>query len=58
MSAYTLRMVVIVLSVLSSLFLLKKNPAMCAPPYQITIKQWEGQICSSYFTNLKKYINI
>jgi len=42
MSAYTLRMVVIVLSVPSSLVLLKQNPATCAPPYQNTIKQWEG----------------
>jgi len=43
MSAYTLRMVVTVLSVLSPLVLLKQNPAMCAPPYKITIKQREGQ---------------
>lgn len=43
MSAYTLRMVVIVLSMLSPLVLLKQNPATCTPPYKITIKQWERQ---------------
>ena len=43
MSAYTLRMVATVHSMLSPLVLLKQKPATCAPPYQITIKQWEGQ---------------
>jgi hypothetical protein len=40
-AAYTLKMVVIVLSMLSPLFPQKQKPAKCAPPNPVTIKQWE-----------------
>jgi len=58
MSAYTLRMVVIVLSVLSPRVLLKQNPATCTPPYQITIITMGRAKFAVLTSLLKKYFNI
>lgn len=58
MSGHTLRMVVIVHSMLSSHFLQKQNPANCAPPNQILLNKGKGKICTSYFTNLKNTLTI